>query len=347
MEYFKSTQPAAASSVPADVLLLNVETTGLRPSSSFVCMISAGYCKEDILTCHTWLARSRRDEEALIEELRKLASPFREICTYGGNAFAFRFLKDRRAIYSDSTLFENKKLTDLQKAFRPLLQILPLAHLKKEDAESFLGFDRHGVKTGKELISFYQAWERDKSAASKDSLVLHAQEDIRFLCESYKMQAYLDFLHGKWEKVCFEETADSILFSVDLYAPVPAKANWENEYARFMVKDRSAQVTAKLFSGRLRYFLPGSSSDYYYLPAEDTAIHRSVAQFVDHTQRKKATPETCYTNREGSFLPVPGSFPAPLFYASYRSVPAYVQYEKEKWQQDTSLTGKYLAAILA
>ena len=114
MEYFESKQPVAASNVPADVLLLNVETTGLRPSSSFVCMISAGYRKEDILTCHTWLAGSRRDEEALLEELRNLAAPFHEICTYGGNAFAFRFLKDRRAIYSDIPLFENKKLTDLQ-----------------------------------------------------------------------------------------------------------------------------------------------------------------------------------------------------------------------------------------
>ena len=45
MEYIESSWSAAASQVPEDVLLLNVETTGLRPSSSFVCMISAGYRK--------------------------------------------------------------------------------------------------------------------------------------------------------------------------------------------------------------------------------------------------------------------------------------------------------------
>lgn len=346
MEYIESSWSAAASQVPEDVLLLNVETTGLRPSSSFVCMISAVYRKGDVLFSHTWLAGSRRDEEMLFKEIQKLASSFPVICTFGGNAFAFRFLRERLSIYSDASLFENSKLIDLQKTFRPLLRILPIDHLKKEDIEHFLGFHRHGVKTGKELISVYQIWERDKSEDARDSMLLHAREDVCFLCEACKLNVYLDFLQTNWKEIHFKETPDGILFHISLYSPVPAEAAWTNQYADFSLSGQSAQVLAIPFSGQLRYFLPGSCSDYYYLPAEDTAIHRSVAQFVDRKERVRATPETCYVNREGIFLPVPASLQGPLFHTSYRSVPAFTQFEKEKWQQDSSLAGKYLAAIL-
>lgn len=346
MECYQSQWPAAFSQVPEDVLLLNVETTGLRASSSFVCMVSAGYRKENSIFCHTWLAGSRRDEKEMIEAVSGLASSFHRISTYGGNAFSFRFLKERWSIYSDSPLFDGIRLTDLQKEFRPLLQILPLTHLKKEDVEGFLGFNRRGVKAGKELIPVYQAWERDKSAGGSEIMLLHAQEDIRFLSEAFQLNSYLDLLQAKWNQVGLTKTSDGILFDIRLLSPVPKPVSWTTDYASFTIKDSTAQVLSVPFCGRLRYFLPGPCSDYYYLPAEDIAIHRSVAQFVDRRERVKASQETCYTNREGIFLPVPGSFPAPLFYASFRSLPAYTQFEKEKWQQDPSIAGKYLAAIL-
>lgn len=333
--------------LPENTLLLNVETTGLRPSSSFVCMVSAGYRNGNNLYSITWLAGSRRDESAILHQIQELAVSFRTISTFGGNSFAFRFLKDRFAIYSDEALFPDINKIDLQKTYHPLLKILPLERLKKEDVECFLGFHRRGVKTGKELITFYQSWEREKSADTKDALLLHAQEDIRFLCEVYKLHAYLDFLQGKWEAVSVEETADGILFDVRLISNPPKQTAWSNAYARICVNNQFAQILVTPFCGRLRYFLPGPCSEYYYLPAEDTAIHCSVAQFVDRTQRRKATPETCYVNRNGIFLPVPDKFPAPVFHVSYKSEPAYTQFENEKWQQDISLAEKYLAAILS
>ena len=35
--------------------------------------------------------------------------------------------------------------------------------------------------------------------------------------------------------------------------------------------------------------------NYYYLPNEDMAVHKSVAVSVDRTHREKAAPENCYT----------------------------------------------------
>ena len=51
----------------------------------------------------------------------------------------------------------------------------------------------------------------------------------------------------------------------------------------------------------------------YYLPEEDTAIHKSVASFVGSSHRKKATAKTCYTKRSGTFLPQKDIWFTPVF----------------------------------
>ena len=62
----------------------------------------------------------------------------------------------------------------------------------------------------------------------------------------------------------------------------------------------------------LKYFYP-NYKDYYYLIYEDQAIHKSVGEFVDKGARVKATKETCYTKKSGSFLPQPSSLWTPDF----------------------------------
>ena len=52
----------------------------------------------------------------------------------------------------------------------------------------------------------------------------------------------------------------------------------------------------RLCQGQLKHFYP-DYRDYYYLPFEDTAIHRSVGEYVDRSARKKATAKTCYTKK--------------------------------------------------
>lgn len=85
------------------------------------------------------------------------------------------------------------------------------------------------------------------------------------------------------------DTADTISLSVD-----PASTN----------SSLSLLLSIPVISGTLKYFFK-DYRDYYYLPMEDCAIHKSIAQFVEKAYRKKATKETCYQKREGDFLPQP------------------------------------------
>lgn len=46
-----------------------------------------------------------------------------------------------------------------------------------------------------------------------------------------------------------------------------------------------------LYEGTLKYFYP-DYQNYYYLPLEDTAIHKSIGEYVDRSARKKLLPKT-------------------------------------------------------
>lgn len=79
------------------------------------------------------------------------------------------------------------------------------------------------------------------------------------------------------------------------------------------------------YNGELKHFYK-DYKDYYYLPAEDQAYHKSVAGFVDKSARVQATARTAYTKRAGTFVPVLGDIeidPKLIFQESYRSVPLY------------------------
>ncbi|MDE7327732.1 MAG: exonuclease, partial [Lachnospiraceae bacterium] len=67
-----------------------------------------------------------------------------------------------------------------------------------------------------------------------------------------------------------------------------------------------------VISGTLKYFFE-NYRDYYYLPMEDCAMHKSIAQFVSKEYRKRATRETCYQKKQGDFLPQPEKIITPAF----------------------------------
>ena len=48
--------------------------------------------------------------------------------------------------------------------------------------------------------------------------------------------------------------------------------------------------------------------DYYYFPAEDMAVHKSVAEFTDTGSKKKATSKTAYRKVSGSFVRIPTAY---------------------------------------
>ena len=68
----------------------------------------------------------------------------------------------------------------------------------------------------------------------------------------------------------------------------------------------------------LKYFY-ANYKDYYYLPTEDVALHKSVASFVDKEHRVQAVASTCYTRKVSLYLPQWEVLFKPFFKREYKS----------------------------
>ncbi|MDE7206671.1 MAG: hypothetical protein K2N90_05860, partial [Lachnospiraceae bacterium] len=69
--------------------------------------------------------------------------------------------------------------------------------------------------------------------------------------------------------------------------------------------------------------------DYYYLPKEDIAIHKSVAAFVDKNYREQAKASNCYTRKVSSYLPQWDVVFTPFFKRSYEDKELFFELTNE------------------
>lgn len=99
-----------------------------------------------------------------------------------------------------------------------------------------------------------------------------------------------------------------------------------------------------LWEGELRYYF-ANYQDYYYLPQEDTALHKSVARYVDREHRIQATAQTCYVRKRSQYLPQWKPLFSPYFQAEYRSKPGYFELTPEV-KRDKELFCSYAEHLL-
>ncbi len=146
---------------------------------------------------------------------------------------------------------------------------------------------------------------------------------------------------------------EELIFSFDSDAPaIPPEGLFSHVYPVFlMLRKRNARLRVPVFSGDLKLFFP-NAADYYYLPAEDTVIHKSLAAFVDKDHRQKAVPSNCFVKKTGLFIPAgeremkTGSSPSVhLFRLEYRSKLSWIEFD-EALLTDRERSLSYLRSVL-
>lgn len=92
--------------------------------------------------------------------------------------------------------------------------------------------------------------------------------------------------------IAYEYEADSVLKNSSFFlGPFYVRTNLQQVILRVPI----VHDTLKLFYSNYK--------DYYYLPAEDSCVLKSVASGVDQNHRMNAKKETCYTKYTGFFIP--------------------------------------------
>ena len=227
---------------------------------------------------------------------------------FNGSGFDIPYLQKKLLHYNMSFSFDSFLQVDLYKKIFPYKKLLGLPNLKQKTVEDFLKLPRKDMYSGKELIEVYVQYMKDKfghkASLQKEQnlLLLHNEEDVANLIRLTSILAYSDLLEETPTSYSF--TKEEHLFRLEYFLrnPILNPITLSLPEITFSVADNIVHLDIPCITCELKYFYP-NYKDYYYLPMEDTALHKSVAGFVDKKHRQKAKASNCYSKKTGVFLP--------------------------------------------
>lgn len=82
-----------------------------------------------------------------------------------------------------------------------------------------------------------------------------------------------------------------------------------------------------LYEGELKFYFD-NYKDYYYIYSEEQAVHKQIATYIDKSNKIKATSETCYIKKRGTYIPLLDSYKVngeQFFYTSKKDKTKYVR----------------------
>lgn len=328
-----------------ETVIFDIETTGFSPKNSIVYLIGVLFQKHEKWQLIQWLAESPADEAAVLISFKEFLSLFlsQSLCLvhFNGGSFDLPFLKKRCEVHGLPAFWESLANVDLYRRFRPLKKLLKLSSMNLKSLEDFLSVTRTDTLDGGELISVFYRFCESKPQDLKQLLLLHNRDDLLGTAALFPLFAYQQLLDGNYEiskapAILKNGSTFELILHLSLAFPVPKPISVSLQQGYFTAGGASASLGIPGFQGTLKYFFDDYRS-YYYLPLEDTAIHKSVAAYVDKEHRVPAKASTCYCKRTGLFLPGNAASAPPKFQQNYNDSQFYQECTEEFLQNNSSL----------
>lgn len=339
------------------LLFFDIETTGFSGDYNRLYLIGCTFFRSGSWRLIQWFADTEEAEPELLAAFFSFLRNFSSVIHFNGDGFDIPFLLKRCRAYGLPMDFSGVSSIDIYKKIRPYRALLGLESMKQKAIERFLGVYRQDPFTGGQLIEVYQRYLSTHQNRLYDMLMLHNREDLEGMPLILPILNYPDFFEHDFrlERQEVQEITDLFgapekYLSLRLRSAfrLPVEISWDGTFCgrRFQAQaqDDILSVRLELFSGILKYFYP-DYQNYYYLIYEDTAIHKSVGEFVEKSARRKATAQTCYTKKEGLYLPQAEPLWEPSFKQEYKDKYSYVLYRPELFDDGGTLM-RYLKSLL-
>lgn len=291
-----------------DMLLLDIETTGLSAVRASIYCIGCS-CLSDTdknnINIQLFFAENPEQETELLIALGELLKTHKTIVTFNGNTFDLPFLKKRYSTHNMKQPFSDIQSVDLYREACRLKQLIQLPDYKQKSIETFLGCFREDPYTGKKLIAQYLLYIKEPSKELLHNLLLHNEEDVRGMYDLFALLFYAEFLKGNYQiqDVSISSTDQTHYCDITLateYA-FPQKVTAIFPDASILLQEQKALISFPVQHGCLRHYFK-DYKNYYYLPEEQTIIHKSLGACVDPDHRQKAAKENCFLEKTCDYL---------------------------------------------
>lgn len=336
------------------LLFVDIETTGFTARSSQLYMVGCAYYKEDHFHLIQWFAEDASDEKNVMETFIQFAKNYTHLVHFNGNNFDIPYLIQKALAHDLNFHVENYDGLDLYRRIASLKNFLKLANCKQKTIEEFLSVDRLDQYPGGELIEVYHNYICEPSESAYEILSQHNADDVEGMLRILPILAYSDLFNdpikvtkaqGNYYHDLSGRQCQEVLLSLTLPTPLPVKISYGADNCYFTGSGTQGTLRIPLYDEELKYFY-GNFKDYYYLPNEDVALHRSVATFVEKDKRIPATAETCYTRKRSLFLPEWDALIKPIFKANYHSKEIFFELTDEI-KTDRTAFSQYASHVLS
>lgn len=327
LENFSLSYPLEQIAPLDKCLFADIETTGFTARSSSLYLIGCAHYTEGAWYIRQWFADSPDEEKDVLIAFFEFARPFSHLLHFNGNNFDLPFMLQKCAQYGLDYTFDVFEGIDIYKRTAPYKYFLKLPNCKQKTIELFLGINRIDTFSGGELISVYHDYVKKPTEFGLKALLQHNFDDMKGMLSILPVLSYYDLFNGKLhaKKVQANYYRDlngarhqEILIKLKLTSPLPVAVSFGAAGCYFSGKDMEGTLKVPLYEEEMKYFY-ANYKDYYYLPGEDLAMHKSVATFVDSKHRTQASASTCYTRKYSVYLPQWEILFEPFFKRDYKS----------------------------
>lgn len=296
-------------------LFFDIETTGFSKDNTILYLIGCGYFIENGFQFIQWFNDDGTSEEEILLAFHDiLKQKDWQLVTFNGNSFDIPYLKRHYELNELPCDIESFPSLDFYQFLKPFQSLFQMTHGKQKDWEHFLELYREDTYDGGQLIAVYKEYLMNKEEALLHNLLLHNEEDLlgmKYLLPlfSYRMllSKNLSLIKVSPGEILFEKGTGSIAMSCKLPLALPKPLNFTTSVGSISTDKNDSSIliiSLPYIEETLKHFFK-DYRNYYYLPEEDRAIHKSVGCYVERKYRRAAKASTCYIKKEGIFLPIP------------------------------------------
>lgn len=342
-------------------VFFDIETTGFSSRQNFIYLIGTAIREEETIRIIQFLAENRQEESAILAAFYGRTASYDTLITYNGVGFDIPFLRAREVLYGLDGGIDCFSCMDLYKITADFSHLFHLPDKKQQTLEAFLKNGRNDHTNGGELIRVYYSYEKTGDAAAKALLLGHNHDDVLGMTSLLSLLSYRELFHAAPQvtsdafirktvqtELSSGQAESELEITCQLPYALPRPVTCDREFFFMTAAGQNCRLTLPVIKDSLKFFYE-NYKDYYYLPDEDMAIHKSIATFVDASHRKKATARTCYSKKKGLFLPQMQDLFTPCFYTDYPGGKKTVRYFEltEDFCHDRTALSRYTSHLLS
>ena len=324
------------------ILIYDIDTTSFEAANGCIFLIGVMYYQDEQLKFTQFFSESIEEEAQIIENFFDIAENYNILLSYKGESFDIPFIGKRLYTLKQNALYNRfvslrSRSVDIANEIMSVKAALGFSSTKLDYLRKKCGQKVPERINGENISKFYV----EHIAANKLRKLLETTKRAQNcnMIGSYNPKPVLDDLaHIKPDSgdrfltdILYrnKENIESVVYlmrlarifsirkgrfnvtigigSFDSSEESDIINNFDTISFFVTADDFKLCIPAATVSLSLKQFYP-NYRDYYYFPAEDMAVHKSIAEFAAAGSKKKATAKTAYRNVSGSFIRIPLAF---------------------------------------